>query len=65
VPYLGPILGSIPGLIVAFIESPILAFWALIVVLIAQAIDNFYIEPFMLPSSVKMNALLSVLLTWL
>ncbi len=63
VPYLGPILGSIPGLIVAFIESPILAFWALIVVLIAQAIDNFYIEPFMLPSSVKMNALLSVLLT--
>lgn len=45
IPFLGPIIGTIPAIIVAFIESPIMALWAIIVTLIAQQIESNLISP--------------------
>ena len=62
IPYLGPIVGAIPPLVVGLLISPITALYALLTVLFAQGIDNFYIIPFMIPRKVKIDSLLSIIL---
>ncbi|MBP1908754.1 AI-2E family transporter [Methanolobus bombayensis] len=63
VPYIGPVVGAIPAVIIAFIVSPTTALYAIITVLIAQAVDNLYLIPYMIAGKVDVNPLLSVLLT--
>ncbi|AKB78351.1 ABC transporter, permease protein [Methanosarcina horonobensis HB-1 = JCM 15518] len=63
IPYLGPLLGAIPPVIVGYIDSPITAVFAVITVIIAQTIDNLYLIPFMISEKVDINPLLSVVLT--
>lgn len=63
IPYIGPLLGAIPPVIVGYIDSPITALFAVITVVIAQLIDNLYLIPFMISEKVNINPLLSVVLT--
>ncbi len=44
-PYLGPILGGIPILVVALIESPMLALWAIVAYTVVQWIEGYIIDP--------------------
>ncbi len=63
IPYLGPLLGAIPPLFIALFDpSGHLALGVLITILIAQGIDNLYIQPFMLPGLVKIDPLVSIIL---
>lgn len=62
VPYLGPIIGAVPPLLVSAYDSPIVSGIVLLTIVIAQLVDNFYLIPFMIPSKVKINSLLSVVL---
>ncbi|PEQ10599.1 hypothetical protein B2G71_21590 [Novosphingobium sp. PC22D] len=45
IPYLGPILGSFPGLLVAFTQSPMTALWALVVYVAVQQIEGNTLVP--------------------
>lgn len=45
IPYFGPIIGSIPAISVACLQSPIKALWAALVFVIVQQIDNAFISP--------------------
>lgn len=63
IPYIGPILGAIPPVIVGYIDSPMTALFAVVTVIIAQTIDNLYLIPFMISEKVNINPLLSVILT--
>ncbi|WP_214850747.1 AI-2E family transporter [Exiguobacterium sp. s193] len=45
IPFLGPVLGVIPALIVGFIQDPILAVYAVIVMTVAQQIDSHIMSP--------------------
>jgi predicted PurR-regulated permease PerM len=63
IPYIGPLLGAIPPVIVGYIASPMIALFAVITVIIAQLIDNLYLIPFMISEKVNINPLLSVVLT--
>lgn len=45
VPYIGPIVASIPGLLLAFLEGPQTAFWALVVYLAVQQIEGNTVTP--------------------
>lgn len=45
IPYLGPILGAIPALIVGFVSAPILGAKVLLVVVIVQQLESFVITP--------------------
>ena len=45
IPYIGPILGAIPPVIIGYIDSPMTALFAVITVVIAQTIDNLYLIP--------------------
>ena len=63
IPYIGPLLGAVPPVIVGYIDSPMTALFAVITVIIAQLIDNLYLIPFMISEKVNINPLLSVVLT--
>jgi predicted PurR-regulated permease PerM len=54
-PYVGPILGAIPALIVAVLQSPITALWTLVVFIIIQQIENFFLVPRIAGESVKLH----------
>lgn len=63
VPYIGPIIGAIPPIIVGYLNSPETALFAAGTVLVAQLVDNLYLVPFMISEKVNINPLLSVVLT--
>lgn len=46
VPFIGPIIGLIPPVLVTLLESPIQSLWVLGVVLVIQAIDAYLIQPY-------------------
>ena len=62
VPFIGPIIGAIPALLLALADEPIVALYVLVTVLIAQAVDNFYLIPFMISGKVRIDPLLSIVL---
>jgi predicted PurR-regulated permease PerM len=63
IPYLGPFLGAIPPLFLAFVHPSITTvYWVLGTIVVAQLLDNLYIIPFMISSKVKIDPLLSLVL---
>ncbi|MFD1032400.1 AI-2E family transporter [Metaplanococcus flavidus] len=45
IPFLGPFIGAIPVLIVAFFQDPLLALWTAIAIIIIQQIESNLISP--------------------
>lgn len=62
IPYVGPVLGAIPAAISGYLQSESLAIAALVVVGIAQLIDNFYLVPFMIAGKVRLHPLLAAII---
>ncbi|MFA5935415.1 MAG: AI-2E family transporter [Patescibacteria group bacterium] len=61
IPYLGPILGGIPIIIVAFGDSPVKALLALILVVIIQQLENHIIVPKLMQKALGLNPLASII----
>ena len=62
-PFVGPILGAIPALIVAALQSPMTALWTLVVFIIIQQLENLFLAPKIAGESVKLHpALVMVVL---
>jgi predicted PurR-regulated permease PerM len=62
-PFVGPILGAIPALIVAALQSPMTALWTLIVFIVIQQLENLLLVPKIAGESVKLHpALIMVVL---
>ncbi len=62
IPYLGPLIGAVPAVIIALLQHPTIAVWVLITIVIAQLVDNLYLVPFMISGKVKMEPLVSIIL---
>ncbi len=63
IPFVGPILGAVPALIVAVIKSPITALWTLLVIVVVQQVENLFLVPRIAGESVKLHpALIMVVL---
>jgi predicted PurR-regulated permease PerM len=62
IPYIGPILGAVPVLIVAFIQSPSMALWALVVTLIAQQIESSLLSPHIYGKRLDIHPLTTIVL---
>ena len=45
IPYFGPIIGSVPVVLVSFFVNPAKAFTALIIIIIIQQIDGNFLDP--------------------
>ncbi len=61
IPYLGPILGGIPIVFVAFVASPFKGLLALIVLVIIQQAEGHFIVPKVMQKAVGLNPLISII----
>lgn len=61
IPYLGPILGAIPALLIALSESPFKAALALGVIIIIQQLEGHIIVPKVMQKAVGINPLVSII----
>jgi len=55
VPYLGPILSAIPAIFVAFVQSPPLALFVLVLYIIIQQLENYILVPKIMGRTVGAN----------
>lgn len=62
IPYVGSLLAAVPVVIVGFIESPSLAIWSAVVILIAQQIQDNVLSPVIYGKSLDVHPLTTVLL---
>lgn len=60
VPYLGPILAAIPGIFLAFTQSPMLALFTAILYYIVQLVENNIIVPKLMQKVVGLNPIISI-----
>ncbi|MEW5707152.1 MAG: AI-2E family transporter [Actinomycetota bacterium] len=58
IPIVGPILGAIPAIIVALTIKPILALWVIVVFIIVQLTENYFLSPHLLGGAVRLNPIL-------
>jgi len=62
IPYIGPVIGAIPCVIVAFTQSPAMALWVIVVVIIAQQIDGNLLSPHIYGKNMDLHPLTVVVL---
>ncbi|MFH1078072.1 MAG: AI-2E family transporter [Patescibacteria group bacterium] len=60
VPYLGPILGGIPIVIVAFNDSPVKAILAVALIIVIHQVENHILVPKVMQRTVGLNPLVSI-----
>lgn len=57
IPYVGPFLGAVPAVIMAFIQDPIKVIWVIVVIIIVQQIESNVISPLIQGKSLKVHPL--------
>jgi len=62
IPYVGALLAAIPVVIVGFIESPSMAIWSLVIIVIAQQIQDNLISPYVYGKQLDIHPLTTVIL---
>ena len=62
IPYVGSLLAAIPVIIVGFIESPSMALWSLVIIVVAQQIQDNVLSPIIYGKSLDVHPLTTVLL---
>jgi predicted PurR-regulated permease PerM len=61
VPIIGPLLGAIPAILVAFSIHPDLVLWVILATLIIQALENFFLVPRITNTAVGVNPIVTLL----
>ncbi|TCP62650.1 putative PurR-regulated permease PerM [Baia soyae] len=61
IPFIGPLLGMIPALIVALITSPDMVYQVVIVAVLAQQLEGNLISPYVMGKSLKIHPLTIIL----
>lgn len=56
IPYFGPFIGAVPAILIVLLQSPILALWVLIVIIILQQFDGLVLGPYILGDSIGVGA---------
>jgi putative heme transporter len=60
IPYLGPILGALPPILVAFVNSPISAVWVLLLFIGLQQLEGHVVAPQIFSHTLRINPLLVI-----
>ena len=61
IPYFGPIIGSIPGVLIALLDEPSKAIWVIIAFTIIQQIESAIISPKIVGESVGLHPIMVIL----
>lgn len=62
IPFVGAILSAIPIFIVGFIESPSTAIWSIVIILVAQQIQDNLIAPYIFGKQLDIHPLTTIIL---
>lgn len=60
-PYIGPVLASIPAIIVGLLQAPVLGLWVIILYVAVQQIENYLIVPLVIGKVVGLNPIAVIL----
>ena len=60
IPYIGPIIGAIPCLLIAFTDSYTSAVWVLVIILIAQQLEGNLISPMVYVRTMDIHPLTTI-----
>lgn len=60
IPYLGPLLGAVPAIFLAFSQSPTLAIFVAILYIIIQQVENTFLVPKIMEKAIGMNPIISI-----
>ena len=60
IPYIGPILGAAPGVLVALMQGPSAALWAVAVYVLAQAVENYLVTPLVQQNTAGLPPVVSI-----
>jgi len=55
VPMVGPVVSAIPAVILAFLQSPVLGFWVLVLYIVVQQLENHILVPIILGKTLNLN----------
>jgi len=61
IPYIGPILATIPAVILAFLQSPFLALLVLLLFIVIQQLENYVIFPQVMKRAVGLNSIIIII----
>ena len=61
IPFIGPVLGAVPALIVAFAKGGLLFVWVLLLFVIIQNLETYVLDPLLVGSSVGVHPLYQLL----
>jgi predicted PurR-regulated permease PerM len=61
IPYLGPIIGSIPAIFIAFSQSPVLALFVVILFVLVNQLENHIIVPKLMQKMTGINPVVSII----
>ncbi|YAF94448.1 MAG: AI-2E family transporter [Nodularia sp. CChRGM 3473] len=61
IPFVGPVLGAIPALIVAIPQGGLTFFWVLLLFVIIQNLETYVLDPLLVGSSVRVRPLYQLL----
>lgn len=62
IPYIGALLATIPAVIIGFIESPSIAIWSVVVIVIAQQIQDNILTPVIYGKQLDIHPLTTIVL---
>lgn len=61
VPYIGPVLAALPAIILAFIQSPLLALLTLALYVVVQQLENYLLAPQVMRKAVGLNSVVIII----
>ena len=61
IPYIGPIIGTVPAALVALLDSPLKALEVVILIFAVQQVESCLITPYVIGRSVKLHPLVIIL----
>ncbi|WP_245640083.1 AI-2E family transporter [Paenibacillus dakarensis] len=64
IPFVGAILSSIPIVIIGLVESPSVAIWSLVVILVAQQIQDNLVAPYIFGKQLDIHPLTTIILVF-
>ncbi|MFC4618788.1 AI-2E family transporter [Camelliibacillus cellulosilyticus] len=62
IPYLGPFIGAAPAVIIAFLDSPTKALFAILIIVVVQQIDGNLMSPLIIGKRLDMHPLTIIIL---
>jgi len=61
VPYVGPVLGALPPILVALVQDPLTALWVAILFIVLQQLEGHVVAPNIFGHALRLNPLLVIL----